>query len=213
MKHPLSTSVRAAALTLTLATCVAAVATPALALDPDPRRAEQPVERVFDQAGVHFTWTDGHLIQVSELSAPEGPVDVVRVHMVDPETGARAGQSFVSITVFRQALDVDNPSNLSAEELALEHIVAGIQGAFPAGAVTAQRERVRTASGSAPGYTVQVRRGATRATGRAFALSRDGVVVVVYQHNAANEGRLEGHLNAIIDSLGVGSASASEQTP
>ncbi len=172
-----------------------------------PEESEEDGPQVFEAGGLHFTPGPGVVLEHSQHRAPEGEVDIITFSPIDAATGNRAGESFLSVSVFHHALQIDDPQGRTNTQLALDQVVAGVQAAFPDAARIDPTPGILQVMGqSAVGYTFSIRAGATRARVRAFALEESGKTLVGYRQTYPGEEELAARLDAVIDTIGVGPA-------
>lgn len=157
--------------------------------------------QTFDNGVLHFESAPGLLITSTDVRAPEGVVEVIVVQPTDANSGAVSSPSFVSLTVFRAALDGGTQP--------IDAVLGGVRASLPGADLRQTDAAERTLFGErvAPQQLVLSRDGA-QATAMAAQVAGEGdLVVVVYDQRAAGEGAEVGAaLDGVVASLAFGPA-------
>ncbi len=162
--------------------------------------------RWYQSDTFHFGYLPDVGIATTQVSSPEGPVDLITIRPIDTVSGEYIGTSFITFTVYNGGVDTAPVEGGTPAEVALnmtvEHLVAAFEGA-----ITPRRTEFQLGHHDVVGAEFEMADGDVRARGYVGALLAEGdAVIVFYFHRTQADIELFAGLNDVAYTFGLGEA-------
>lgn len=171
----------------------------ALALDLPAEQTEAIVEHTYELDGLSFTFVEGQAVGTQQLRGELGPVDVITIEMLDPQTGVKAGSSFLSISRYSSEGAAGSVEERPAQALA--GVIAAFEQAFGEDAIRTQQASFDFGGRNANGVRVTIEAPAGSVEAEVAAFNEGGETLVIVQQIFAGDERFAPHFAANLESL------------
>lgn len=161
----------------------------------------------FDESFVFFWVPTGVLVETQSIAGPEGDVQLITASLIDTEAGTGVGTSFITMTYYRNGLNLaDQEASASAAQaldITRDQLVEALSGV---GDVQTSPVTRRLGGFSVPGLEVAATRGDATTLSFLTALRYgDGAIMTVYFHREEDDRENLDLLGAVMTSIWPGS--------